>query len=130
MVDFNNGYGNPEANVHLKVVDDTCIVELAYPPRSDGDPNKVKYVEINQESVRASDGIRVHYDYDRDGFVVEQCEPKLVKNDEHGYEDIEIWKEVGFFQSWAFGRGTPDGQPTAQEWLDADQEYEKRKANR
>jgi hypothetical protein len=55
-------------------------------------PRKIKKIEINIEDVRASDGIQVKYDLDRDGWVILQ--PK-------DSNDAETWHEVGFFQSWA-----------------------------
>jgi hypothetical protein len=54
--------------------------------------------------VRASDGIRLSYDYARDGYVVEQPKPKLVAVDHHGTPCLaheEDWIEVGFFGAWA-----------------------------
>ncbi len=51
--------------------------------------------------MRASDGIRVHYDYNRDGFVVEQPRDHYVKLSDKSYDTVTDWIEVGFFQSWA-----------------------------
>ena len=68
-------YGNDGGfTARVGRVGDTLRVELLYPPY-EADPfggGRIRYVELNQESVRASDGIRLHYDFDRDGFVVEQ----------------------------------------------------------
>lgn len=80
----------------------TVAVTLLYPPRDETDEalnhGKPRFVEFDQESVRASDGIRIHYDYERDGYAIEQssrfawgaegpCDPD--------------WQEVAFVQSWA-----------------------------
>ena len=97
-------YGQHPDNFHLARDDKTLIVELTYPPWTDAENKhgQVRHVQINQEAVRASDGIRVHYDYDRDGFVVEQ--PKFHMVDRDGCsEEMREGIEVGFFQSWAFG---------------------------
>ena len=102
-------YGEGTMNFHIAKRDDTVHVELTYPPWTDADNShdQCRHVFVNQESVRASDGIRVHYDYDRDGFVIEQPEPYEVKGKptSHGtpvYEIREKWIEVAFCRSWAF----------------------------
>jgi len=58
-------------------------------PRND---KKINEIEISLSDVRASDGIKINYDFDRDGYVIMQ--PYYVDGEEH-------WKEVGFFMSWA-----------------------------
>ena len=83
-------YGHSPHNYHLAKRDDALILELTYP---DLPGDHCRFIEIDQESVRASDGIRVHYDYDRDGWVI--CQPKW---DDDGNTD---WQETAFVQSWA-----------------------------
>lgn len=63
------------------------FVELSY-PRVEGN---VTHLEIDLVDVRASDGLRVSYDFDRDGWIIEQ--PINV--------DEDTWKEVFFAKSWA-----------------------------
>lgn len=122
-------YGGP-MNYHLKKRGATLQLDITYPPRTDAEENpsnKVRFVEINQESVRASDGIRVHYDYDRDGFAVEQPRDtiKIIKRDgERVLEtaSIEEWIEVGFFRSHAFQPDQIEDFDRAQaEWAAAEQ---------
>lgn len=86
-------YGGGSSNFHITKEGDTLSVELTYPPRSDEDNTKgqCRYVFIDQESVRASDGIRLYYDYDRDGWVIQQ---------EAECGD-DTWQEVAFIKSWA-----------------------------
>jgi len=93
---FESDYGSE--NYHVTRRNNEIEIRLTYPnvPHEHGN---VMYVLVNQESVRASDGVRLHYDYQRDGFVIEQaqvfewdasdriCDPK--------------WKEVAFIESWA-----------------------------
>lgn len=87
----------------------TINVTLTYPPRSDDElEGKIRYVEVNQESVRASDGVRLHYDYDRDGFVVEQPATRFVLLHDNHYDTVTDWTEVGFFQSWALDQKDDD----------------------
>jgi hypothetical protein len=62
-------------------------VELFYP--SDEVP---AFVDIELSHVRASDGIRIRYDFERDGWVIMQ--PSTM-------EYPETWVESAFVESWA-----------------------------
>lgn len=68
-------------------------VELWY-PRSDDRPDEIN---IDLVDVRASDGIKVSYDFDRDGWVVKQ--EKYKQENGHSQNTGE-WLEVAFVQSW------------------------------
>lgn len=58
---------------------------------------KVKYLHVNLEDVRAADGIRIHYDFERDGWAIEQGQRFVFKD----HEDLDTkWKEVAFIQAW------------------------------
>lgn len=84
-----------EKGILINERDDTVCVEMAYPRL-----NKIKHIEVGICDVRASDGIRIHYDFDRDGYVIEQ--PYIVEVDKGSYIDcVEHWKETAFVQSWA-----------------------------
>ena len=73
---------------------DTLTVELMY-PRS----NEVNKVLIGLCDVRASDGILVEYDFDRDGWSIKQASTfSWDAND--GVCDPD-YQEVAFIQSWA-----------------------------
>lgn len=97
---FESEYGSSPNNFHISKRDDTLSVVLTYPPRDNENPNKqVRYVEIDQESVRASDGVRLFYDYERDGFVVQQAS-RFAWNMGDKVCDPD-WQEVAFIQSWA-----------------------------
>jgi hypothetical protein len=104
-------YGKHVDNFHLSRRDDALEVALTYPPWTDADNKggQLRHVQINQESVRASDGIRVHYDYERDGFVIEQPKVRYEPDGEDALKMVEEWIEVAFCPSWRFGDGTPDG---------------------
>lgn len=93
-----------------------CGVEIAvtllHPPYSDEEsrfrPGKSRFVVFDQESVRASDGVRLHYDFDRDGVVVEQASTFEWDADD-AVRDPD-WREVAFIKSWARAKpGTLDG---------------------
>lgn len=80
--------------------DQTVAVTLLYPPRDEADqPHKPRYVEFDQESVRASDGIRIHYDYHRDGYVIEQASRFAWAGDD-AVRDPD-WQEVAFVRTWS-----------------------------
>lgn len=73
--------------------DDSIEIDLCYPRQ-----NKIKHVMVGISDVRASDGIRITYDFERDGYVIEQPTQLAWKID----EPVDYkWKEVAFVQSWA-----------------------------
>lgn len=75
----------------------TMNVDLSYPRNS----NNINELIVNLSDVRASDGIKIHYDFERDGWVIMQS--YIIEKDMGSYIDAatETWEEVGFFQSWA-----------------------------
>ena len=83
-------------NGTIDIVGDHIDVELFYPRNS-----YEKAVEISLSDVRASDGIRVEYDFDRDGWVIMQPSQISCGPDE---EFDEQWTETAFVQSWALVR--------------------------
>ena len=65
----------------------------------------VTHCEINLSDVRASDGVRISYDFDRDGWKIEQ--PML-----HSWPSDDPvcdpqWTEVAFVQSWQLPQAPP-----------------------
>lgn len=74
---------------------DDLRVDLEY-PRS---PGRAPAVEVNLVDTRAADGLRIAYDFDRDGWVVQQPVTRFVDVG----EDTTEWREVGFFKAWALG---------------------------
>jgi len=125
---YESKYGDDPLNFHVYKHGNELKVELTYPPWSDDDNtnDQCQYIVINQESVRASDGVRLHYNYDRDGFVVQQPTHQLRAIGNNSYDDDIIWIEVGFFPSWRFDKRV-DGTPTKEEFAQADAEYAARK---
>lgn len=73
---------------------DTVFVDMAYPRI-----NTIHFVGVGVEDVRASDGIRIGYDFERDGYVIEQ--PTKLEWDAHDEKCDPLWKEVAFIKSWA-----------------------------
>lgn len=94
-------YGGAPNNFHIHKAGDELHVTLTCPPYTDTDNTKgqTRYVTVNQESVRASDGLRLHYDYARDGFVVEQASTFSWEVGDQVCDPD--WQEVAFIQSWA-----------------------------
>lgn len=77
-------------------------VTLAY-PRTDGEAT---HVQVELHEVRAADNIRISYDFDRDGWKIEQAS-------NHGpWESAEAidegWKEVAFIRAWALAPISPE----------------------
>lgn len=79
----------------IRVSGDEMHIELWYPDNPD---TEIRKFVIGLMDVRAADDIRVSYDKERDGWLIEQaqvfswpvgddvCDPK--------------WKEVAFIQAW------------------------------
>lgn len=74
--------------------DGTVHVDLFY-PRSPGNP---EYLEVGLLAVRAADNIRISYDFDRDGWVIEQASVFEWEPDDE--EMDPDWQEVAFVQAW------------------------------
>jgi hypothetical protein len=72
-------------------------IPLEYPKQGDN----VNHLKINIETVRASDGIRVSYDFGRDGWKIEQPRYTDVLVRDNVYDQVCEWVEMSFLQSWA-----------------------------
>lgn len=78
--------------------DNVLKVELHYP----GVKGNKDTIEVGMTSVRADDGIRLKYDFERNGWAI--YKPKVT----HPYESIgrygylEEWVEVAYIPSWQF----------------------------
>lgn len=90
-------YGDSPNNFHVDKRGPTLAVTLTYP--NIAGPDACRYVEVDQESVRASDGVRLSYDYERDGWIVEQAS-RFEWDADDAVMDPD-WQEVAFIQSWA-----------------------------
>ena len=74
--------------------DRTISTELFY-PRNEDQPNAI---EIGLCDVRAADGLRIVYDFERDGWSIMQA----TKSSWHLDDDLDQgWTEVYFAQAWA-----------------------------
>jgi hypothetical protein len=80
----------------------TRQLDLWY-PRTEGHPT---HVEVGLVDVRAADSIRISYDFERDGWKIEQASTFEWAADDKVCDPD--WQEVAFIQAW--GR-QPDSTP-------------------
>jgi hypothetical protein len=64
-------------------------------PRHDG---CARYLEVCLMDVRAADNLRISYDFDRDGWVIEQA--SIFRWEENDGECDPDWQEVCFVRAW------------------------------
>lgn len=76
-------------------------LDLWYPRN---ETSSVKSFVIGLSDVRAADGIRVSYDFDRDGWKIEQASTFSWECDDDVCDPD--WQEVAFVQAW--GREKPE----------------------
>lgn len=86
-------------NVNLRPTGNALSVELSYPRI-----NPISHLLVALEDVRAADSIRVSYDYERDGWKIEQASTFQWNSDDKVCDPD--WQEVAFVQAW--GRERPD----------------------
>jgi hypothetical protein len=85
---------------------DTVRFDFWY-PRTDDEPH---LLQVGLYDVRAADDIRISYDFDRDGWKIEQAWIEVVvvpPSPEHGggYDDhVDRWEEVAFIRAWDMNR--------------------------
>jgi hypothetical protein len=85
--------------------DDLCSVEVWYPRVREQRTGKIPTVYVGLMDVRASDGIFIRYDFERDGWVIMQ-EPG--KEGDDCVEDTGPPQEVAFARSWALVEDTEE----------------------
>lgn len=78
---------------------DTFMVEIWYPKREPDDEGleEIRYVQVGLMDVRAADDIKIHYDFERDGYVIEQASKFSWKI---GEVVDDCWQEVAFIKAW------------------------------
>ena len=74
--------------------EDTVYVDLWYPRVSD---NR-NFIEVGLFDVRAADNVRISYDFDRDGWLIEQAKFHSWEADDE--ECDPEWTEAAFVQAW------------------------------
>ncbi len=71
-------------------------VELWYPREED---NPIKSICVGLMDVRAADDIRISYDFERDGWKIEQASTFSWDADDKVCDPD--WQEVAFVKAWA-----------------------------
>lgn len=87
-----------EKGITIDEYGDTIQCDLAY--SNVEPPKKIQHIGVGISHVRASDGIKICYDYDRDGYVIKQCWTEEVDKGSF-IEEVQHWEETAFVQSWA-----------------------------
>lgn len=78
-----------------KITHDYARFDIWY-PRIDGN---VEYLEVGLVDVRAADSLRIHYDFERDGYAIEQASTFSWPEED---TDMDMdWQEVAFVRAWA-----------------------------
>lgn len=76
---------------------DTFFAYFWYPPR-DPDQAGIKFIELGLVDGRAADNIRIHFDFKRDGYVIEQGSIATWKGDDKICD--RDWQEVAFVEPY------------------------------
>ena len=91
-------------NLGIKPLENEICVNLWYPRCAEN----AKWIVIDLVDVRASDGIRVSYDFERDGWKIEQASRFSFEPN----EPIDLgWIEVSFIQAWGSRIDEDDSLP-------------------
>ena len=80
-------------NIEVEIRENTANVEMWYVRH-----NPVKFVKLGIVDVRAADDIRISYDFDRDGYKIEQASTFEWDSDDDVCDPD--WQEVAFIQAW------------------------------
>ena len=89
--------GNPP---EISVYRDTIALDLMYPPYETEEPSGyLRYVQVGMCHVRAADDIRISYDFERNGWKIEQA--STFQWDADDLVCDPDWQEVVFVQAWA-----------------------------
>lgn len=70
-------------------------IDLFY-PRAGND--NATHIQVGLSDVRSADSIRISYDFDRNGYVIEQA--SIFSWDVDDTEMNSDWQEVAFIQAW------------------------------
>lgn len=82
------------------VYGDELHIDLFYPGGHEPGCGEPKSVVLGLCDVRAADDIRLSYDFERDGWKIEQASCFVWGEDDETNCDPD-WQEVAFVQAWA-----------------------------
>lgn len=97
-VPFSKQSGITDVAVH----GDTASVDIWY-PRADDRPS---FLCVGLVDVRAADSLRISYDFDRDGWKIEQASKFEWEADDPVCDPD--WQEVAFIEAWAREETLPE----------------------
>lgn len=83
-----------------RISDQTLDIDLYYPRPQSKDATKVV---LGLRDIRASDGVRLSYDFERDGWIIEQASIFEWEGDDDVCDPD--WQEVAFIESWGREKG-------------------------
>jgi hypothetical protein len=83
---------------HAAIRDGVAFVDVGRP-----ESHQPHAVEVVLMDTRASDSIRIVYDFPRNGWSVLRPKLAYVQTGESSYEERAEWIEVHFSESWHFG---------------------------
>lgn len=85
--------------MQIWVEDQVAGIDLYY-PRGD---ETITTIEVGMTDVRATDSLRIKYDFPRNGWAVYQPKTETVRTaDPSVWRDVDEWIEVAFLPSWRF----------------------------
>jgi len=87
----------------VRIDGETARIDLFYPRTM-----PVQFIEVGLMDVRASDSIRVSYDFDRDGWKIEQPTEIRVEAVNGVQVCSQEWKEAAFLPAWQFDERKDD----------------------
>lgn len=83
--------------LELDVLDRTIVIDLAYPHQEFTE--RPLFVEVGIMDTRSADSIRISYDFNRDGYRIEQAAVFTFESDDTVCDPD--WQEVAFVKAWA-----------------------------
>ena len=86
------------AQPNIKLRENVVYVELMY-PKVGPMGERIDTVEVGLSDVRATDSVRVTFDYDRNGWSILQA--SVFEWEADDTEHNEDWQEVAFVPAWA-----------------------------
>jgi len=84
-----------EKGISVMERNNTIVAEFLYPRN-----NQIKFIEVGMCDTRATDNIRISFDFERSGWKIEQSYINEIQKDGYVDASVNIWEEVGFFPNW------------------------------
>lgn len=117
MMDKTALWWSAELVREIHITNRVVHVDLCY-PRSDDHPHTI---EVGLCDVRAGDDVRLSYDFDRDGWKIEQQAQEMLIETNGRIHPATIsgeWQEVAFVKSWALTTEHREEDVSEAAWLE------------